>query len=202
MVTLDIRDAKTGKERPNSGVWLNEYSCINISVDTIYDPDTKTYKEVKLKEIRLHLQNNTGRKDRNYKIRDNGSVSDRFWESVREHTKTQLGIKAQEDSKVKRIKDNYYKMEEYISVPKMDVDAYYIKQLKIGVCNDAIIKTGDGSVTARFLIDHNGDIKLAQFTVSNRYITVEEFKELLELVGLRKVFPKHVPVSSGEFVDV
>ncbi len=202
MVPLDIRDSKTGESR-SSGCWLNSYCYIAISVDQKYNSITGEYENIKLKEIHLHLREGEGRKDRKYKISDSGVVSDRFWKSIREHTKSKLSIKMREDNKSKRIKDNAYKVEAYNNgILGVSINTYSLKQMRAGTSNEATISAEDGSLRAHFEVDCNGDIKLSSLQVYNRYITPDTFKAFVELFGTKTVRTKVVPANNGELFDV
>jgi hypothetical protein len=105
MIPLDLRDEKTGEVR-SSGALLNRFSRICIDTSTTRNPNTGEYNVLHLTGITLYLPGSGGRKERKYKIGSNGSVSDRFWDTVRDHTKKKLWAKAREESAEKNIKNN------------------------------------------------------------------------------------------------
>lgn len=198
---LDLRDEKTGEQVSGNGYWLNEFARVHATIHRKWDRDKNDYAATGKVSIDVYLKGNAGRKERNYKLDSKGTLSDRFWDSIKEHTKIQLACRAAEAARNALNKGAWDEMDKYIKAAGLKVDEYYKTRIKDGRDNNVRAHSNDGSVSAGIAVDKNGVVHISSFSVSGRDMTPERFGELVTLVGLEKRVVKSVPKYTGELFD-
>lgn len=189
-VPLDIRDKDTGQRDYRSG-YINKHCSVRA-----------LKKDNKVVELQLYLRGapRSTRKDRKYKV-TNGTVSDRFWESVREHSQSKMLSENEaiiEKATVKKAYEEQYKPFRKALCEEFDLtpDEYAVRRLQDGVETSVRFRPKDYSFTITVGFDPQRNLVIEEMQIGPRYLTADQVKDILRITGTERAKLKEAPTMS------